>query len=180
MWSFTWPITRGVGSSSGTNNCFQIQPLFRRRCRIVDPWANCWASRPWVALVSLSTPPGIIEKTVTTAKTLGVLIFTVHACISSALAMASGQLIEVSLLQFIHQHSDSWSRQCCVPSCYDDICVHVYNSEIKVNISINVWGESFPAVKMKSTLLWKCFIAQNCCIGTNGGNIHSSSFKSKI
>lgn len=98
IWSGTWPITRGVGSSSGTNSCFQIQPLFRRRCRWVDPWASCWASKPWVPLISLSTPPGIIEKTVTTAKTLGVLILTVHPCVSSALPMVSGQEMEVSVV----------------------------------------------------------------------------------
>lgn len=98
MWSSTWPITRGVGSSSGTNSCFQIQPLFRRRCKWVDPWANCWASRPWVPLISLSTPPGIIKNTIATAKTLGMLIFTVHPYISSALHVDSGQRIVVSLV----------------------------------------------------------------------------------
>lgn len=146
----TWPITRGVGSSSGTNSCFQIQPLFRRRCRWVDPWANCWISRPWVPLISLSTPPGIIEKTATMTKTLAVLIFTVHPCISSALPMDSGQ-IEVSLVQcyqfFIQQCSNSWSRQCCIQPCYDVLYMHAHVSETKVNNLIKGCGEKFPRVQ---------------------------------
>lgn len=148
--SSTWPITRGVGSSSGTNSCFQIQPLFRRWCRWEGPWANCWASRPWVPFISLSTPPGIIEKTITRARTLGMLLLTVHTCIISALPMVSGQKIEVSLVQgnqcFIHLRSNSWCRQCYIPSCYDVVCMQAHVSEIKVNNLINGCSEKFTAV----------------------------------
>lgn len=150
IWSGTWPITWGVGSSSGTNSCFQIQPLFRRRCRWEDPWASCWASRPWVRFISLNTPPEIIEKTATMAKTLCMLIFTVYTCIISALPMVSGQKIEVSPVQcdqlFIHQHSNSWSRHSCIPSCYDVVCMQAHVSEIKVNSLINGWSEKSSAV----------------------------------
>lgn len=148
--SGTWPITRGVGSSSGTNSCFQIQPLFRRWCRWEDPWANCWAARPWVPFISLSTPPGIIEKTITIAKTLCMLILTVHTCIISALPVVSAQKIDVSLVQgnqcFIHQRRNSWCRQCRIPSCYDVVCMQAHVSEIKVNNLINGCSEKFTAV----------------------------------
>lgn len=61
-------MTWGVGSSSGTNSCFQIQPLFRRRCGGVDPDGRSGA------VGSLAAAPGMAEKSANVATMLSVSI----------------------------------------------------------------------------------------------------------
>lgn len=63
-------MTWGVGSSSGTNSCFQIQPLFRRRCGGVDPGADGRSG----AVGSLAAALGMAEKSANVATMLSVSI----------------------------------------------------------------------------------------------------------